>query len=69
MASEDEIVIGVGADRDGRRQTVEVAFDGSHNVELSTGDRIRIRRSDQVTRIIKLSRVSFLEVLHKKMED
>lgn len=69
LASEDEIVIGVGADRDGRRQTVEVAFDGGHNMELSTGDRIRIRRSDQVTRIIKLSRVSFLEVLHKKMED
>ena len=48
---------------------MEVAFDGGHNMELSTGDRIRIRRSDQVTRIIKLSRVSFLEVLHKKMED
>lgn len=69
LASEDEIEICVGADRDGRRQAVEVAFDGSQILELSTGDRIRIRRSDQVTRIMKLSRVSFLEVLHKKMED
>lgn len=69
LSSEDEIGISVGKDRDGRRQTVEVAFDGGHNVELSTGDQIRLKRSEKVTRIIQLNKVSFLEVLHKKMND
>lgn len=69
LSPEDEIGISVGKNRDGHRQTVEVAFDGGHNVELSTGDQIRLKRSEKVTRIIKLSKVSFLEVLHKKMND
>lgn len=69
LSSEDEIGISVGADREGRKQIVEVAFDGAHNVELATGDRISIRRSDKVTRIIRLNEVSFLEILHKKMSE
>lgn len=69
LSPEDEIGICVGENRDGSRQIVEVSFDGGHRVELSTGDQISIRRSDKVTRIIKLSKVSFLEVLHKKMEE
>lgn len=69
LSPDDEIDISVGEDRDGRRQSVEVAIDGGHHVELSTGDRIRIRRADRTTRIMKLNRVSFLEVLHKKMND
>lgn len=69
LSSEDEIGISVGKDREGRLQSVEVAFDGGHNVELSTGDRIVIRRSDKVTRIIRLNKVSFLEILHKKMNE
>ena len=69
LSPEDEIGICVGENRDGFRQIVEVSFDGRHRVELSTGDQINIRRSDKTTRIIKLSKVSFLEVLHKKMEE
>lgn len=69
LSSEDEIGISVGADRDGKGQIVEVAFDGGHHVELTTGDQIIIRRSEKVTRIIKLNEVSFLEVLHKKMSE
>lgn len=69
LSSEDEIGISVGADREGRQQIVEVAFDGGHNVELSTGDKIVIKRSEKVTRIMRLNKVSFLEILHKKMSE
>lgn len=69
LSSEDEIGISVGADREGRKQIVEVAIDGGHNVELTTGDQIVIKRSEKVTRIIRLNEVSFLEVLHKKMSE
>lgn len=69
LSSEDEIGISVGADREGREQVVEVAFDGGHHVELTTGDQIMIRRSGKVTRIIRLNEESFLEILHKKMSE
>lgn len=69
LSSEDEIGISVSEDREGRQQIVEVAFDGGHNVELSTGDKIVIKRSEKVTRIIRLNKVSFLEILHKKMSE
>ena len=54
---------------DGSRQEVEAIFDGSHRVTLRTGDRIVIRRSDKTTGIVKLNRVSFLEILNRKMLD
>ena len=62
-----EIVIPVG--REGREQTVEANFDGSHKVTMSTGDRIRIVQSEKTTEFIQLNQVSFLEVLHKKMRE
>ena len=49
-------------------EQVEVSFDGSHVTPLRTGDRIRIARSDKVTEFIRLNQVSFLEVLHRKMQ-
>lgn len=44
-----------------------VYFDGDRYVEVLNGDRIVIRRSDISTKIIKLSSVSFLEILGRKM--
>ena len=49
------------------QQKVEANFDGSHKVLLQPGDRIQVSRSPKTTEIVKLSEVSFLEVLHKKM--
>ena len=34
---------------------------------VNEGDKIRILRSDQVIKIMKLSEVSFLDILHRKM--
>ena len=46
---------------------MNASFDGRHPVNLNEGDKIRIIRSDKVTKIMKLSKVSFLETLQKKM--
>lgn len=46
-----------------------VRFDGAEELVLSTGDSVRIRRSRQYTRLIKINHVSFLEVLRKKMSE
>lgn len=48
---------------------VEVNYDGGHRKALQFGDRIRITKSAMTTRFLKLSSVSFLEVLHKKMSE
>lgn len=69
LSAEDRISIQIDAGREGKKMEVEANFDGSHKVTLETGDRIEIRQSEKKTDIIKLSNVSFLEVLHKKMNE
>lgn len=45
-----------------------LAFDGSGSVaKLEDGDRLRIRKSDKKTKILTLSKESFLEILRNKM--
>ena len=67
LSAEDVVVVEVKPARDGRRLEVEANFDGSHRVLLQQGDRIQVARSEKTTGIVKLSEVSFLEILHKKM--
>lgn len=68
LSPEDVIDIEIPECRRGGVQTVEVNFDGSHAVPLRTGDRIRVARSEKVTEFIRLNQVSFLDVLHRKMQ-
>lgn len=67
LSPEDVIEIVISGGRDGQEQNVEASFDGSHVVTLRTGDRMRIVKSEKTTEIIQLNKVSFLELLHKKM--
>ena len=49
-----------------RNSKVVAAYDGGGIIDMKVGDRIDIRRSKKTTKILKLNRVSFLEVLSKK---
>lgn len=70
ILSEDNVVdIEIGRRREGVSQEVDASFDGRCHVSLGEGDKIRIVRSDKVIKIIKLSEVSFLDTLHKKMRN
>ncbi|MBO5474692.1 MAG: NAD(+)/NADH kinase [Lachnospiraceae bacterium] len=69
LAPEDEIRIEIPQGRDGKLQTVEANFDGSHKLILQTGDHIVIRKAAKTTGILKLNKESFLAVLHKKMSE
>lgn len=69
LSPEDIIEIEIPQSREGGEQTVDINFDGNHVVPLRTGDKIRIARSEKVTEFIRLNQVSFLEVLHRKMQD
>ena len=48
---------------------MEVNFDGSSCLLLKTGDRIKVTRSSKTTSIMRLSELSFLERLHRKMSE
>lgn len=68
LSPEDVIEIEIPECRRGGVQTVEVNFDGGHAIPLRTGDKIRVVRSEKVTEFIRLNQVSFLDVLHRKMQ-
>lgn len=68
LSAEDEIVIEIGRGRNGNVEEVFTTFDGADMVELKTGDRVTVKRSQDDTKIMKLSKISFLEILRRKME-
>ena len=69
LAPEDEVRIEIPPGRDGRLQSVEANFDGSHKIGLETGDSVVVRKAAKRTGILKLNTESFLAVLHKKMSE
>lgn len=69
LAPGDTVMIEIVSGKEDVIQQVEVNFDGSQKLSLYTGDRVVIERAVKTTGIIKLNKVSFLEVLHKKMSD
>lgn len=68
LSPEDEVVIEIVSGRNGQPQTAAANFDGC-SVELTTGDAVRIVKSERTTEFIKLGKAGFLEVLHKKMSE
>lgn len=68
LSAEDEIMVEIGRSRDGNVEEASIVFDGDHSIDVHTGDRIVIRRAKDTTKLLKLSKVSFLENLRKKMK-
>lgn len=69
LAGEDEVFIEIKEARNGGNQDAFAMSDGAAHFELKTGDGFVMRRSEKRTRIIKLNRESFLEVLQQKLDD
>lgn len=69
LSPEDVIEIRISEGRNNVDQEVMVNFDGGHARFLHTGDRLVITKSVNRTQILKLNKLSFLEVLHNKMND
>ena len=68
LSAEDEITLVIGEGRDGRIEKASISFDGEHDMEISTGDCVLIHKAEDTTKLLKLSKVSFLETLRKKMK-
>lgn len=53
---------------DANRKFVYLCVDGSKAFSLKNGDQIRVRQSKHTTKLVRLSKKSFCEILDKKME-
>ena len=64
----DEIVVEVDGRHTKHDEAVEVSFDGDRGCRLAVGECIRIQKAQECAKIVKCSRISFLEILRKKMQ-
>lgn len=70
FSGRDRIRIRIGEGRTGREEAAAaVAFDGSREERLGTGDSVEISMYEKSAGIIKVNHVSFLEILRKKMAE
>ena len=69
LRAEDIVEIEIDSGHNGMLLQVEANSDGNERISMETGDKIFISKADNTTKIIKLSKVSFLEILNKKMGD
>ena len=68
LSSDDEIVIEIGEGRRGNIEKVLVTFDGATSVPIQTGDKLTICKAEKTTKIMKINKISFLEILRRKMK-
>ena len=68
LSADDVIEIEMGSRRRQKDEVAYVSFDGDIVAELEVGNRFVIRSSDNFTRICKINKRGFLEILRKKME-
>lgn len=67
LSGEDQVTIRLGSGRRADREEAFATFDGEVSVAITTGDYVEIRKSEQTADILKISKISFLEVLRNKM--
>jgi NAD+ kinase len=48
--------------------TARVVFDGDTSLSLESGSRIRIMKTEQKTRLVKIKHTSFVEILREKLK-
>lgn len=67
LSGEDRVTIRLGSGRRTEREEAFAVFDGEVSVPMATGDYVEIHRSEKTADILKISKISFLEVLRNKM--
>lgn len=69
LSASDKVEVEILPPKGNKGIEVGVYFDGGDSKILTEGDRVSITKGHKVIRILKLSDMSFLEVLHKKMAE
>lgn len=67
LSGEDQVTIHIGPGRRVEREEAYATFDGEVSIPIGTGDYVEIEKSQKTANILKISRISFVEVLRNKM--
>lgn len=68
LSSEDEVTITIVEGKDGKKQSAVAMADSGNRFKLQSGDSFTLHKSEKCAKFIKLSRESFLKVLHDKLQ-
>ena len=69
MVSDADLVeVEIGSRRNKEEEEAIVTFDGTDIMRLRTGERVVIQKAQEVTKLIKLSKLSFVEDTEGKNE-
>lgn len=69
LSDTDEVRVEIGFTARTEVPGATASFDGRNDLCMQAGDAITVRRSDKTTRLVRISDRSFLETLHRKMEE
>lgn len=67
LSGEDRITIRLGSGRRTDKEEAFATFDGEVSASIATGDYVEIQKSEKTAELLKISKISFLEVLRNKM--
>ncbi len=67
LSAEDEIRIEILSSKYSHEHEVHLSCDGATAIALKVGDTVDIRKAEGVTKVIKMSREGFLDVLSRKL--
>ncbi len=67
LSEHDRVTVEIDKGRGNNIQILEAAMDGGEHKVMKSGDRIDISAADKVTKIVKLSSESFLNILREKL--
>lgn len=67
LSQNDEIEVVIGKSRTPNEEQRKLAFDGDGIFNIISGDRIRISKTEETTKIAKLDESSFLQVVKDKL--
>ena len=68
LSAEDKVAVKIGPGRRNTNEAAVVTFDGAQSVNLLVGDYVEINRAKETTRLVKISKKSFIETVRKKMQ-
>ena len=68
VSDADLVEVEIGSRRNKEEEEAIVTFDGTDIMRLRTGERVVIQKAQEVTKLIKLSKLSFVETLREKMK-
>lgn len=68
LSADDTIEVEICEGRYGRTEHALVTFDGADTVPVLTGQRIVVKKAEETTNLIKLSKESFMKIMREKMK-